>query len=80
MPEDRRRELRNCDTMSNPAYPTRCPWAVLTPQAEALADAFVTYQAHGVLPYPGTLRDQPGYVGEAIMVCANDLPGLRSKP
>lgn len=71
------RRARNCDGDTNHSLgwrwaPSRrlCPWRSLGPPIWALFDLWAEWRRYGdrVLPYPGDLRDQPGWLVEAYML------------
>jgi len=51
----------------------RCPVSQITPGAEALVAAWGDWHTFGMLPYPGSIGEQPAWVLSAFRVVENAL-------
>lgn len=47
----------------------QCPWGVIDDDAWSYYAAFKRWTALGILPYGGTMGEQPQFIGEAFEVC-----------
>ena len=76
------RELRNCDGETNGTIAfswmpslLRCPWSQIDSQASEVFRWWSDWKSYKLLPWHGTLLDQPAFVVEAIQFCE----GIRSE-
>lgn len=67
--------VRNCDAVTNAnigwAFDPelrRCPVSQIDPAAVALLEAWRDWQSLGVLPYDGSIGEQPQFVLEAFAI------------